>query len=400
MSGDRDILVAALEKATIAFQNASPMASLLAQPDRSVLDPLAAAIDQCAAYEAVAGQVLFAGGSGPVIESGSLSSLLFTRSSWHGGSVVGAVDWLLKMLGTREATVVLKSAIWGLEVKETVLLGKAAQLIPFRDLPDSYLQGRITDRARTCYEGSVWISPTYYDLPGAAYVEEATNFPYIRQDGAAFQKMSELENRLDDLVILLQATAVGQPIVVASWIEYQDRDLEYCETENAFTWHLPEVHPRVSRGLAIEVGRFQESIANFDELTNDRRDNLLRSMDRFRLSQCRRQSIDRVLDLTLAFEIAVSGGGEQSPPNYKVSVRTAQTIGGSLTARQRYRAFVSKLYTLRNQATHGGQLKGKSEDSLNEIIDNCIIIYMNLINRLLSMNRAPDWQDIELEGIK
>jgi hypothetical protein len=62
-------------------------------------------------------------------------------------------------------------------------------------------------------------------------------------------------------------------------------------------------------------------------------------MNRFTLSQCRHQTIDRILDLALAFEIAVSGGdGDSAPPGWKVSVRSAQLIGGALKARQSNRS--------------------------------------------------------------
>jgi hypothetical protein len=336
MSDDRAILVAALEEAVGAFRAANPNPSLLGStPDRVLFDGLAAAIERCPAYQAVAGQVIFSGGSGPVLHAGPLASLLFSKGGWPVENVPGAVDWLLKVLKTRKATVLIKAAIWGLQVDQTVSLTNFAQIMPFSALPDSYMQSRIKDRARSCYDGSAWMAPTYYDLPDAAYVEQVSQFPYIRRDGAAFQRMNDLEERLNDVVVLLQATTAGRPVVAASWFEYLDHDLEYAEWENSFSWLLPEVHPRVQRGEVTQGGQVQSNVGNFDALPADRRAALLRSMERFRLSQGRRQGIDRVLDLTLAFEIAVSGpGGEQSPPSYKVSVRTAQAIGGPLQDRQ------------------------------------------------------------------
>jgi hypothetical protein len=400
MSDDRSILVAALQSAVTAFRAAYPNPTLLGSgPDRDVLDALSGTIARCAAYQAVAGQMVFSGGSGPVLHSGPLASLLFSKGGWPSENVEGAVDWLLKVLRTRKATVLVKAAIWGMQVDQSVTV-RQAQLMPFGTLPDSYMKDRIKSRARSCYDGSAWMTPTYYDLPDAAYIEEVPHFPYIGSDGAAFQRMNDLEERLNDIVVLLQATAAGRPIAVACWFEYLDHDLEYADWENAFSWLLPEVHPKVVRGDVVSAAQVQTNIANFDALPPDRRAAVLRSMERFRLSQGRRQGIDRVLDLTLAFEIAVSGpGGEQSPPSYKVGVRTVQAIGGPLLDRQRWRTTVGELYKLRNQATHGGQLKVKEAKALDRIIDSSGAIYLQLMTRLLTIATAPDWPAIELEAL-
>ncbi|MEJ0092699.1 MAG: hypothetical protein WDN46_04490 [Methylocella sp.] len=65
--------------------------------------------------------------------------------------------------------------------------------------------------------------------------------------------------------------------------------------------------------------------------------------------------------------------------------------------RQQNRASIAELYKLRNQATHGGQLKSKAVETLNEVIEASSAIYQKLMARLLTIKAAPDWQDIELE---
>ena len=120
-------------------------------------------------------------------------------------------------------------------------------------------------------------------------------------------------------------------------------------------------------------------------------------MERYSLSQCRRESIDRVLDLALAFEIAVSEKGDNAPPSWKVSVRSAQLIGGTLADRQQKRATVSALYDLRNQATHGGTLKAKSPDSsVEQILQENYNLYVLLMKMLLTLRVKPEWKSVEL----
>jgi hypothetical protein len=143
MRDDKANLVAALESAITAFRAAYPSLTLLGtSPDRAVPDPLAAAIERCEAYNAVAGEVVFSGGSGPVLHAGPLASLLFSRGGWRTENVEGAVDWLFKLLGTRKATVLVKAALWGLQLDQPIALSKTAQLMSFSALPDSYMKGR------------------------------------------------------------------------------------------------------------------------------------------------------------------------------------------------------------------------------------------------------------------
>ncbi len=399
MCDDKAILTSALQNAARAYREMNPHPTLLGpNPDRSVLEPLSAAIGSCVAYRAVAGHVLFSGGSGPVLDSYSLAVRLFSRGVRFEEDISGAVDWVLRLLTTRKATGLFKAAVWGLSCDQQVTLSKTSRLVPFAALPDSYMKGRILERAKPCYDGSAWMTQNYYDMPLAAFVEEVPNFPYIRTDNASFQLMAELECHAHELWVLIQAASVGHPLAVACWFEYAERDFEFSEWENTFTWLLPEIHPHVERCSPADVVAIQANLANYNALRHKRRATLLRSMERFRLSQCRREAIDRVLDLALAFEIAVSDQGEYIPPGWKVSVRSTQLIGGPLLVRQQNRATISALYELRNQATHGSTLKTKlTKKSTEQILQENSDLYVTLMKRLLALRLKPDWKSVELE---
>jgi hypothetical protein len=99
MRHDRAVLITALENAARTYRAKHPRPTLLGpDPDGSVLDPLAVAIASCAVYQAVAGHVIFSGGSGPVLESHSLAARLFSRGPRWDDDIPGAVDWLLRLL--------------------------------------------------------------------------------------------------------------------------------------------------------------------------------------------------------------------------------------------------------------------------------------------------------------
>lgn len=117
-------------------------------------------------------------------------------------------------------------------------------------------------------------------------------------------------------------------------------------------------------------------------------------MDRYTLSQCRHALIDQVLDLALAFEIAVSQKGDNIPVRWKVSVRTAQLIGETVDQRKDVRRVVGQLYELRNKATHGSTLAGAERETVLQ----CTTIYRSLLQKLFQFTHRPDWSSIELES--
>ena len=212
------ILIAALEKAAFDYRALQPTPSLLgsdAPPE--TMNALAAEIDRCETYRAIAGKVLFSGGSGPVLASHSLASRLFSKGVRWGNDIPVAADWLIRLMTTRETTGLFKAAIWGLEVGTEVSVSKTTRLMPFAALPDSYMRGRLVERARRCCDGSR-MTQSYFDIPSVAYVEQVELFPYIRSDNAAFLKMNELIWRvhgfLDHRASHLCRTTFGRCLLV------------------------------------------------------------------------------------------------------------------------------------------------------------------------------------------
>lgn len=397
---DIETLTAALEAVSMEYKRQHPQPTILGGgPSAEAVAALETAIERCEAYRAIAGKVLFSGGSGPVVDAHGLAVRLFDKGIHFADDVRGAVSWLMRLMTTRETTGLFKAAFWGLRIDREVVLGPQSRLMPFDSLTESHMKRRILDRAHPCYDGSQWLLQTYYDRPTAAFVETLLNFPYIRGDAAAFEVMNGAMREVDELSIVLQASCVGSPVAVACWFEYADRELEWAEWENSLTWLLPEIHPSVKLAVAADGDRITTSTGRYAGLVGDQRSRLLRSMERFRLSQSRKQSIDRVLDLALAFEIALSEKGDNAPPSWKVSVRCAQLVGGQVDARSRNRQAIALLYELRNQATHGGSLKPRSGKTVEAILQDGFILYVSAMGKLLELGSKPDWKTVELQPL-
>jgi hypothetical protein len=401
MSNDRDILRHALEPALQVWEEEGRGKSLLGQgpPSERVLSPLTDAIDQCAAYKAIAGHVLFTANSGPVLHAPSLAlPLLYRaeRAQRERQDIGQAADWLIRMLRTRHADGRFTAVIWGLSIYSESPLGEHARLVPFGELPDSRLKKSISDRARKLWNDAVWMSQSYFDLPGAAIVRKVANFPYIGTDGASFKTMSALAEEAYETLVFLQGKAAGQPLALGYWFEYDDDELDLNSYDNYISWILPEIVPSIPANATINAATAHQELKALSAMPADWRNDLTRSMERFTLSPCRHQTIDRILDLTLAFEIAVSGKGDQAPQSWKVSVRSAQMVGGPLGDRQENRRKMSELYGLRNKGTHGSSLSGGDPRKQEAVLTEAAALYRKLLDSFWRHGTRPDWAAIEL----
>ena len=348
----------------------------------------------------MAGNFVYSGGSGPVLSADLLATYVFEKAdSLSGESTSGAaVDWLLKVLGTCEADGIFKVAVWGLSIDEQTPISDSLTVMPFETLADSYMKRRILERARGCYDGSIWLAHNYFDKPGAAFTKRVPKFPYIGADGASFKRISELQKDARDFWLLVQAASVGRTLAICSWFEYEDESLDFNNWQNSLAWILPEIQPRISMSTEVTGKTIRNHLKEFDVLPENLRARLVRSMERFELSQCRRAVVDRVLDLALAFEIAVSGPGPNTPVSWKVSVRCAQLIGGTVSERAEIRDAVQRLYSLRNKATHGSDIAKRDAVELNEAISSGVTIYQKMIVSFLAFGFDPEWGLMELQA--
>src|SRR5580692_7200669 len=75
---------------------------------------------------------------------------------------------------------------------------------------------------------------------------------------------------------------------------------------------LPEIAPHIRTCTPVDPNSVLEIQREFSALPAEWWNDLLRSMRRFTLSQCRYEMIDRVLDLALSFEVPFSNKGDSS----------------------------------------------------------------------------------------
>lgn len=369
-------------------------------PGPEVLEPLERAIEKCASYKAVEGEALFSGYSGFILRAPSLAAPLLYRADRpdRGETAIHeAAEWLIRLFTTQRSTGIFTAAIWGLRIDRPLEIDPNTTLIPFDQLPDTPMKRRVLERAQEVWDESVWLTERFYDVPAAAMRRSLADFPYIGSPDIPFERLSGVQVEAREQLTFLQVTATGAPLVAGSWFEWEDELLDLNAYENFVVWHLPEVEPRVAAHIAVKADDIGQHVRAFRSLPDDLRRKLLRSMDRFVLSQCRNQIADQILDLVIAFETALSGKGDYGPVNWKVGVRSAQLIGGKLEMRQEIRKDLRVLYNLRSATAHGGSINPSDIEEHGAMLEKCWFIYRDLVGGFLSLQRPPDWTALELE---
>lgn len=194
----------------------------------------------------------------------------------------------------------------------------------------------------------------------------------------------------------LQAVATGQPLIAGSWFEYEDNDLDFNEHENYLVLWTPEIVPQIRSHATVDAAALVKHAAVLWSFPRGWQEDLLRSMERFTLSQCRHQLADQAVDLAIAFEIAMHGSG-QGPMSWKAAVRSAQLIGGRLAQRQKIRADVEELFKFRNKGAHGGRMNASERTKNEKIRLKARAIFRTGLTSFLSLSGLPEWADLELE---
>ena len=401
MANEVELLTPALEAALAAWENWKKGKTLLEHYSlgADILDPLAAAIEGCDVYKAIVGKPIFSGFSGVVIFASTLAApLLYRAEPEYRMGIAGAIAWFKKVLTTTHAAGNYEVAVWGIKPDTKVEIAKGCLLQPYDAAPDSSLKRRIKDLTRKSWDGAVWHSARFFGVPGAIMTQTVAAFPYLGRPDLSFQELHRLDEETKDLLAFLQASVTGNPLVGASWFSYEDQELDFNSHENHLSWCVPEVEPIVREHALVKVDGLSETTVAFFKLPQDYREKVIRSADRFVLSQCRHQRIDRILDLAIAFEIMTGGGkGDNAPPGWKVSVRSAQLIGGALAYRQKVRDALSSLYRFRNAGSHGGSPKAAEVAEQDAVFNECSSIYRVLVDSVLALGTTPDWPSIELE---
>lgn len=123
-------------------------------------------------------------------------------------------------------------------------------------------------------------------------------------------------------------------------------------------------------------------------------------MQRFNQALRRPPHGDRALDLAISLEsLLVDGLGENT---YKMGLRAAFLLGGSMEQRLEVRAVVGALYTLRSALIHDGILPSKvkvaaaGKRPAKDVVKDATEICARVLRSILDVGTIPNWYEYEL----
>lgn len=388
MTDEKALLVEALTRANASNRGG---ATLLGGPTETFVKTMSEAMARCPSFQAIKGGVFSCPSmTVPNIVEDMFMSRLAIRS-FKPTNVPSAIDWLLDVWRTRTTRGFHVAAIWGMSLSRAIRLNPTDTLMPFSEVPDSPFKRTITKQATR--RGSVypWQSQSEWQEPTAALIREVPEWAYIQEPPGPYSgEWFPTSDDVDFFAVL--AILLGTPIVSGSGSALHHESLDIYSHRQYVHWEHPEVAPTIERVNELNPTAFESQWNAFRSFPSEWRKRLLRAAARFHLSQCRREPIDRLLDLALAYEIILSGGSETNAGiSWKLAVRTAQIIGGDTDTRIATRDQVNDFYSIRSRASHGTDISASAD-----LLNRATATFRRLFLRLSELGVEPDWKRIEL----
>lgn len=310
------------------------------------------------------------------------------------------IQWLLKVLHTSEADGHMITLLRGVSVAARVQLTPRLVLVPLNELPDSPQKRRM---ARVEHHFDLPVRELLeWEPPSAALVLSYRAHPFLVGAGNSLpdQYIADCEFVADAILAL---TLVGPRIAmrVADWFNFADPDLDAAQLAHSFGVSSVEVVPNqpLDTFPPFDVERAREVVDSFVKLEGRVKDKVRIALTRLKLALSRRSVGDKALEVAIAFE-ALLEDGSRNEMTHKITVRTAQLIGGPQEVRERNAAIVKKLYDVRSGLVHTGHVDaskpirlrpGESKVPVDEVVALAIDLCADLIWIILRRRKIPNW---------
>ncbi|SIO72963.1 hypothetical protein SAMN05444172_9461 [Burkholderia sp. GAS332] len=155
------------------------------------------------------------------------------QRTMRSGSGEEAIDWMLKVLGTKKAAGKMIEALWGVPVAQEITLTKSVKIVPLADLPDGPQKRMLTDYQFGASD-SVLMTSLDFVQPKSALVLERIVEPLVfdpttnhnDKDGAKGYFADE--TLLGEVTLALTVVGPRVPISAYIWFAYSDPDIQFA----------------------------------------------------------------------------------------------------------------------------------------------------------------------------
>ncbi|MGX9697641.1 hypothetical protein ACWYXK_11710 [Janthinobacterium lividum] len=318
-------------------------------------------------------------------------------------SAEAAIEWALKVLGTKAATGKFICAIWGVPVDRQIQLTAEVKIVPIEDIPYSEQKKFIMGNFNT----STVTSMLDFIPPQSALILEKLIDPYIydpKQSDASenddFLKNHELFNE-----IITVLTVVGPRISMSSayWFTFDDPDLERASLGGGRGGHMHEILPSSLGDFSIlNEHDAQKIVQAYLSLSEPMRAPVRVALQRLNQAQRRRSVGDCAVEVATAFE-ALLGDKANNEMMHKITVRSVRLIGGTVDVRKRNAALLKKSYEVRSKLVHTGQANPSEMISVcgqrittAALMKEVIVLCVQVIRVIILRRSIPDWSIFDI----
>jgi hypothetical protein len=317
----------------------------------------------------------------------------------------------LEQFVTNNSVVIQRvEAVWGLHPDRPIQLSENLTLVPLANLRPSAAREALleTDGSKHPHVRQA--------KPRAAIVQEIVHQPlYFRPHEEMAPFTWEDKHFMSDLSLVLALLNDSPVVPVAGW--YQT-DLEVPVLGSGGGWGGSFHEPRIVRDIAPQS--YDEALAfrlvsGFLKFSPPDKRRMNVALRRLNLAFLREMPSDIALELGIALEALLSETGDPSDSiSYRLKTRAAVLLGGTIEAREEISAQISRLYSLRSTAAHGGDLDGHwrglthipsagkkyTAEKLQETLEHGRRLCGHLARELLYRGKFPNYHRMILGEIR
>jgi hypothetical protein len=307
-----------------------------------------------------------------------------------------AVQRFRKLLAMKEAPGFHVEAFAGMEIKSRIRLAHNVELVPFDLLPNSFQKNQLVNRRFEHMQFG------FLQGPSAALLIKTNVKPLFHEENSWKPEIENLSFRHDVLnATRLCLEVVGRRALVRlnGWFQYKSELVNHASGAGGASY--PSAPYRANFNIP-PVEQFNGKKAAmltkmFFALPNTTREIVTRAMERLDKAMCDPLPGDAAIDLSIALEVLTTDPGGQGEHTWKVGLRSALLLGGSVEIQQKTRQTVKDIYEYRSRTVHDGHIPANRLGAATTAVKDSISVCAQIIERIVRRGRLPqDWSKFEL----
>jgi hypothetical protein len=198
-----------------------------------------------------------------------------------------------------------------------------------------------------------------------------------------------------DVVRCIFLLTLGATDIIGSWPEATDAAARRHFGEAFFYGKaLFDLSMLWQPETQLEGNSVRERYLELTSVKREVREVLRHAIDRLNWAKRRENLVDRAIDLGIALEmLLLHGKGDKNELSFRLAAHGSMFIGGSPSHKKTNFALLKRVYQLRSQSVHTGQLKTKDIETAPQDINAAIKLAAEVALKVLELGRFPNWEN-------